>query len=200
MSSNVRSVYFIAHMDPLRASRAPVPVKIGVATHVESRLSGMQTGNPVPLELLGWGHGDEEEEQYLHEQFKAFHIRGEWFALNPALEGLIDEAKRDPHVLERLARCRSRVADPGRKALKVRSRLGAYGPLVSLDYIDIERLESRTFIDESVIRKWAEGDSVGKSADLELRDAAAALGIPVAPAPPKVRRGNPRWMPDPVIS
>jgi hypothetical protein len=61
-------------------------IKIGVAKDIEKRRSNLQTGNPSELRLLGWIHSEAafELERRLHQHFRATHIRGEWFAIEPA--------------------------------------------------------------------------------------------------------------------
>lgn len=167
------SVYFIIHRDPHRGPDSPVPVKIGTAGDVRGRLSGMQTGNPVPLELAGWADGDEKEEAYLHEQFASSHIRGEWYALCADLEALIGLTDRDPGVLVRITERRLPVASVLGRGPGVR------GIVAILDHIDIERLERRTGLDSGLVRRWAAGEKVGKEADGELRGSAVALGLKV---------------------
>lgn len=53
------------------------PVKIGRATDVASRLSGLQTGTPHELRVLLVLEGDREAE--MHDRFALHRIRGEWF-------------------------------------------------------------------------------------------------------------------------
>lgn len=58
-------------------------VKIGVATNVQARVAGMQTGNPFQLRLLTSFQSDIpfEEEEAIHELLSSYHVRGEWFKL-----------------------------------------------------------------------------------------------------------------------
>ena len=60
-------------------------VKIGSAVDVPRRLSQLQIGSPDPLELLGTSPGSLQEERELHQHFRCFHIRGEWFEAHPDL-------------------------------------------------------------------------------------------------------------------
>lgn len=55
------------------------PVKIGVASNVQSRLDELRTGSPVPLHLIWKTPGDNDLEFSLHEYFAPYRIHGEWF-------------------------------------------------------------------------------------------------------------------------
>lgn len=54
-------------------------VKIGVARDVESRLRGIQNGNPAKLEVLWRTPGSYDLEGELHKKFRRFRKQGEWF-------------------------------------------------------------------------------------------------------------------------
>jgi len=58
-------------------------VKIGIAVHVESRLSGLQTSSPFKLKLLkSWRCLDaRSNEEILHGKFEQFRHHREWFQL-----------------------------------------------------------------------------------------------------------------------
>jgi hypothetical protein len=62
------------------------PIKIGVAKNIEGRKPNLQTGNPLELRLLGWIEAADafQLERQLHYHFRATHVRGEWFAIEPA--------------------------------------------------------------------------------------------------------------------
>lgn len=66
-------------------------VKIGKATDVRARLSSMQTGNPEPMTLLGEVPGGRADESDLHQRFRSFRVRGEWFRYSGELRTFIDE-------------------------------------------------------------------------------------------------------------
>ena len=73
------SVYFIATEDRNA-------VKIGVSADARKRLSLMQTGSAQSLLLLREIEGaDVAHERWLHRQFAADRIRGEWFRFNPRM-------------------------------------------------------------------------------------------------------------------
>ena len=71
-----RSVYFV---------ECSGQTKIGVATNVASRVSGMQTGCPLPLSVVDSVEMEfdlaHEIEQELHQMFWDKRTRGEWFNL-----------------------------------------------------------------------------------------------------------------------
>ena len=72
------------------ARAATGEIKIGYSATPESRIAGLQTGNPYPLDLLAveesWGL---TEESSLHGLFASDRLQGEWFKPSPALLGLI---------------------------------------------------------------------------------------------------------------
>jgi hypothetical protein len=57
--------------------------KIGIATDVQKRISGMQTGSPYPISLVASVQVDNplSLEKELHAMYSSRHHRGEWFAL-----------------------------------------------------------------------------------------------------------------------
>lgn len=58
--------------------------KIGHTTgDAEHRLSGLQTGNPFRVELVGTIPGTVSQERNLHQRFAHKRERGEWFRLTP---------------------------------------------------------------------------------------------------------------------
>lgn len=80
-------------------------VKIGfcIGSHALYRLSSLQTGNPIKLELLaGLVDGDEETESRLHVKYLSFHHRGEWFRYEGELKEMISiVAKENPSTVLR---------------------------------------------------------------------------------------------------
>lgn len=65
-------------------------IKIGKATSLLQRFSGLQTGSPKPLCILGFIEGVENEAK-LHKRFAQFRMQGEWFLPAEALLKYIDE-------------------------------------------------------------------------------------------------------------
>lgn len=61
------------------------PVKLGTALDPAMRLEALQTGNATDLHLLGVRWGGREQEARLHFEYRATHLRGEWFRATPAL-------------------------------------------------------------------------------------------------------------------
>lgn len=66
-------VYFVRYGDL---------VKIGKAKHLQTRLSSLQTGSPVPLALVATAVPAEREKVY-QKHFAEFREHGEWFRLTP---------------------------------------------------------------------------------------------------------------------
>lgn len=77
-------VYFIYSRDANK-------VKIGHSTHPASRLKTLQTGSPVPLEILATIEGGENLERKLHERFTSAHSHGEWFHMSEEIDAFIRE-------------------------------------------------------------------------------------------------------------
>jgi Meiotically up-regulated gene 113 len=77
------------------------PIKVGraKASVVERRLANLQIACWEPLRLLGTLPSDSQDEREIHRRFAHVHIRGEWFADDPALRALIE---RRPRWLGRL--------------------------------------------------------------------------------------------------
>ena len=71
-ADNTGYIYFI-QMDLIG------PIKIGFSNNFKNRLVGLQTANPYPLNLLIAFPGNDQMENHLHEKFRVYHIRGEWF-------------------------------------------------------------------------------------------------------------------------
>jgi hypothetical protein len=67
-------------------------VKIGIATNVKKRFSSLQTASPTPLKLLkSWQCNDASTQEFrLHQKYKSFRQKGEWFRLSdPVLNDLL---------------------------------------------------------------------------------------------------------------
>ena len=58
--------------------------KIGVTTDINQRLRGLSTASPIKIELITvWFYeGYRKLEKYLHTQFHANRLNGEWFQLS----------------------------------------------------------------------------------------------------------------------
>jgi hypothetical protein len=80
MKAKAGKIYFI---------RCGEFVKIGFATDVPTRFSGIKTSTPHELELLGTVPGDRSTERAFHERFKRHHHRGEWFHFADEIKGTI---------------------------------------------------------------------------------------------------------------
>lgn len=70
-------------------------VKIGFTNYpsISRRLDSLQTGNPTELVILGEiTDGSLELERALHDHFREYHLRGEWFDIpTNVLHGFLDE-------------------------------------------------------------------------------------------------------------
>lgn len=54
-------------------------IKLGYSQSIGSRLSGLQTGSPVPLIVLASCPGLRQHEKMVHRHLKEFRRSGEWF-------------------------------------------------------------------------------------------------------------------------
>jgi len=64
-------------------------VKIGYATDLPTRFSGLKTSTPNEIELMGSCRGTKETERRFHERFASHRHRGEWFRLTGDVEQAI---------------------------------------------------------------------------------------------------------------
>lgn len=61
-------------------------VKIGrCRCGVKQRISKLQVGNPIELELIGLADGGSDDERGWHGRFDKLRVRGEWFRLDERL-------------------------------------------------------------------------------------------------------------------
>lgn len=91
------AVYFIGEIEEPNC----FAIKIGKAKVVKRRLRDLQTGNPLPLQVLGWVDAEDDFrlEADLHQEFQGRHQRGEWFRLEPAeILDVLRRAGRDGYV------------------------------------------------------------------------------------------------------
>lgn len=56
--------------------------KIGHSKNPKNRLITLQIGSPVEVEIILTKEGTCETEKFLHEKFKQYKLRGEWFIFN----------------------------------------------------------------------------------------------------------------------
>lgn len=78
-------------------------IKFGQALNVKSRLSGLQTGSPVKLKLLGSVWVPELVEAEVHDYLKDHRSHGEWFFDNPdvvKVASLIRDGKAKDLMIE----------------------------------------------------------------------------------------------------
>lgn len=77
------SIYFIQAENGL--------IKIGVSENVTRRLESLQAMSPLELELIGTCPGDYRAEGRLHERFREYATKGEWFEPCDELLATIEE-------------------------------------------------------------------------------------------------------------
>jgi len=65
------------------------PIKIGYTRYPRRRISNLQTASPVQLRLVAVIEGRRADEAKLHEDLRAYRIRGEWFADCPEVRAAI---------------------------------------------------------------------------------------------------------------
>ena len=78
-------VYFIAVGYP------PEAVKIGYTCNIGSRLDGIQTGNHLPVRLLGTVPGGPDLERTLHRRFACLRLQGEWFRWDDEIARVVSD-------------------------------------------------------------------------------------------------------------
>lgn len=61
-------------------------IKIGISNNPKYRLNQLVTGNPFDLVIIGQIKGSSKEEKYLHNYFKEFNKKNEWFYYNKAFK------------------------------------------------------------------------------------------------------------------
>lgn len=84
-------VYFVSYQNG--------PIKIGKAKNISARMSGLQTGSPHKLELMGVMKGREGLERSLHYKFSDLRMSGEWFERKDRLLTFIEKNSSDPASL-----------------------------------------------------------------------------------------------------
>jgi len=57
-------------------------VKIGFSTDPDKRLRSLQLMNHTPLKIVAKIKATQRDEQWLHQELKAYRVRGEWFRLS----------------------------------------------------------------------------------------------------------------------
>lgn len=87
-------VYFI---------RAGEFIKIGYSTRPLERLRNLQTSNAGTLEIVGTRRASREFETELHQHFKQFRVRGEWFKVTRSILRYIEQ-----NTPEGIARAKAR--------------------------------------------------------------------------------------------
>lgn len=77
-------------------------VKIGIASDVKSRLAALALCNPYPLSVVAACPGGLADEKSLHEKFKAYRTRGEWFKVEGELASFMKRPSDNlrSHILQ----------------------------------------------------------------------------------------------------
>lgn len=94
-------------------------IKIGKASTIKARLSGLQTGSAERLVLLGVQPGGRELERYLHMRFATHRLHGEWFKPHRAIRVYIAEHALPHDDLARYERLRT-ISDMHPKSLQAK--------------------------------------------------------------------------------
>lgn len=82
MSKGISKIYFF---------KAGDHVKIGTTNgSISDRVAGLQTGNPIKIELLGIMLGGTNVERKLHEKFSIFRRSGEWFFYSDEIKEFVN--------------------------------------------------------------------------------------------------------------
>jgi len=71
-------------------------VKIGFSKDVEKRLKQLQTSSPFDLEIIYTEFAAIEREKQLHEKYKEYQVKGEWFNISGDLEKFIKNGPIQP--------------------------------------------------------------------------------------------------------
>jgi hypothetical protein len=75
------------------------PVKIGRADDPQSRIEYLQTGHYEELTLVRCIDGSMMEERWLHQEYAALRIRGEWFHYDAAMMSVVPPDNLSPALL-----------------------------------------------------------------------------------------------------
>jgi predicted GIY-YIG superfamily endonuclease len=80
--------------------------KIGYTNDISKRVKSLQTGNPKELSLdilieVGSERQAFNYEQYLHEMFRAFRVKGEWFSYKIKEYGMKSKRKQIYNIVFR---------------------------------------------------------------------------------------------------
>lgn len=70
-------------------------VKIGISKDPEARLRSLQTGSDATLTIMDTFPGNKWCEASLHDEFKALHVRGEWFRFGPELQEFFERCRAE---------------------------------------------------------------------------------------------------------
>jgi len=77
-------------------------IKIGWAKNTTNRFYSLQSGCPYPLRILYIADGhSKQDEKSLHDYFRKYHMRGEWFHPDQSIFKYITRCKKHDEHLER---------------------------------------------------------------------------------------------------
>lgn len=80
------SIYFAA----IHPDESVGLVKIGYTDgSVAKRVGHFQTGCPYPIDVYHVREGSYDDERALHERFRDYHVRGEWFRFEGEVLGFV---------------------------------------------------------------------------------------------------------------
>lgn len=99
--------------------------KIGHTTgDAEHRLSGLQTGNPFRIELVGTVPGTLSQERNLHYRFAHKRERGEWFKLSQEdVDSILASSPATPPPVVKRESLRETIGEWSRQASETDKRL-----------------------------------------------------------------------------
>lgn len=90
-------------------------VKIGYSISPRWRLATLQTGSPLPLEIIGLCSGSLETEARFHSVYAEYHSHGEWFDLpDDAIAAIREDYKTS---LNRVSKSKQPISTEGRHLL-----------------------------------------------------------------------------------
>lgn len=76
------------------AGMESAPIKIGFTTDLATRLTMLQTGSPLPLEVVAVDQGTRGNERFLHRALKSYRTHGEWFTRSDLVMSLVGAMKQ----------------------------------------------------------------------------------------------------------
>lgn len=125
--------------------------KVGVAKSVKKRLAGLQTSNPVKVEIVSTKLLDDAyaTERALHLHLKEWNVSGEWFNLEPeqVIELLIEISKYPEPDLANNIRLRDILASQTKAQKRIEQKLRIVTDL-AIKQLESKKLKPETTEDE----------------------------------------------------